>query len=165
MATVTLKGNPCSTIGNLPAVGSKAPEFKLTNAKLEDVSLKDFAGKKKLISIFPSVDTPVCAISTKKFNDHARDTDDCVMLMVSTDLPFAHARFCGNEGLDNVHTLSTFRSSFARDYGLLLEDGPLAGLTARAVLVLDENDKVVFSQLVPEIAEEPDYEGALAALN
>lgn len=164
MATVTLKGNPCNTIGELPQVGSTAPPFRLTNDKLQEVSLSDFSGKKKLISIFPSIDTPVCAVSTKKFNDHARDTSGCVMLMVSSDLPFAQARFCGNEGLDNVHTLSTFRSSFARDYGLLLEDGPLAGLTARAVLVLDENDQVVFTQLVPEIAQEPDYEQAIAAL-
>ncbi|MBT8144631.1 MAG: thiol peroxidase [Gammaproteobacteria bacterium] len=165
MATVTLKGNPCNTSGDLPAVGASAPAFELTNGKLEDVSLADFSGKKKLISVFPSVETPVCAISTKKFNDHARDNADTVMLMVSTDLPFAQARFCGDEGLENVHTLSTFRSNFAREYGLLLVDGPLAGLTARAVLVLDENDKVVYTQLVSEIAEEPDYEGALAALS
>ena len=142
MATVTLKGNPCNTCGELPAAGSQAPQFTLTNSGLEDVSLEQWRGKKKLISIFPSVDTPVCAISTKKFNDYARDHADTVMLMVSADLPFAQARFCGAEELENVHTLSTMRSTFARDYGIELTDGPLAGLTARAVLVLDENDNV-----------------------
>lgn len=164
MAKITLKGNPCNTNGELPKVGAKAPDFKLTNGKLEDVSLGDFAGRKKLISIFPSVDTPVCAISTKKFNDHARDNADTVMLMVSADLPFAQGRFCNEEGLDNVHTLSTMRSDFGDRYGLRIEDGPLAGLNARAVIVLDENDVVQHAQLVPEIAEEPDYEAALAAL-
>lgn len=164
MAKITLKGNPCNTSGELPAVGEKAPDFSLTNGKLEDVSLKAFAGRKKLISIFPSVDTPVCAISTKKFNDYARDNADAVMLMVSADLPFAQGRFCTEEGLDNVHTLSTMRGDFGERYGLRIEDGPLRGLTARAVIVLDENDVVRYAQLVPEIAEEPDYEAALAAL-
>lgn len=164
MATVTLQGNPCSTCGELPSVGASAPDFTLTNGKLEDVSLATWRGRKKVISIFPSVDTPVCAISTKKFNDYARDHADTVMLMVSADLPFAQARFCGAEELENVQTLSTMRSTFARDYGIELTDGPLAGLTARAVLVLDENDNVRHVELVGEIAEEPDYEAAIAAL-
>lgn len=165
MAKITLKGSPCRTSGELPRVGDKAPDFTLTNGKLEDVTLGDFAGRKKLISVFPSVDTPVCAMSTKKFNDYARDNDDAVMLMVSADLPFAQGRFCGEEGLDNVHALSTMRSDFGERYGLRIEDGPLAGLNARAVIVLDERDIVRHVQLVPEIAEEPDYEAALAALH
>ncbi|MDH3588830.1 MAG: thiol peroxidase [Gammaproteobacteria bacterium] len=165
MATVTLKGNTCHTNGDLPRVGDQAPQFTLTNSKLEDVPLEAWRGRKKLISIFPSIDTPVCAISTKKFNDYARDNSDTVMLMVSADLPFAQARFCGSEELENVHTLSTMRSRFAEDYGLLLKDGPLAGLTARAVLVLDENDGVRHVELVAEIAEEPNYEAAIAALS
>lgn len=164
MATVTLKGTPCHLDGQLPRVGDQAPHFKLTNSKLEDVSLEAWRGRKKLVSVFPSIDTPVCAISTRKFNDYARDHHDAVMLMVSADLPFAQARFCGNEDLENVHTLSTMRSSFAVDYGLALKDGPLAGLTARAVLVLDENDHVRHVELVGEIADEPDYEAAIKAL-
>ena len=164
MATVTLHGNQCNTVGELPAVGASAPGFTLTNAKLEDVSLDAWAGKKKLISIFPSVDTPVCAISTKKFNDHARDNPDTVMLMVSADLPFAQTRFCGNEGLENVHTLSTLRSDFGSGYGVQLADGPLAGVMARAVLVLDADNNVKHAELVTEISNEPDYEAALAAL-
>lgn len=164
MATVTLKGNPCNTAGELPQVGEQAPAFTLTNGKLEDVPLDAWRGRKKLISVFPSVDTPVCAISTKKFNDYARDHGDTVMLMVSADLPFAQARFCGAEDLENVQPLSTLRSSFADDYGLRLTDGPLAGLTARAVIVLDENDKVRYTELVGEIGQEPDYEAAIAAL-
>lgn len=164
MATVTLKGNPCHTNGELPGVGDKAPAFTLTNSELADVSLDHWKGHRKLLSIFPSVDTPTCAISTKKFDDFARDNSDAVMLMISADLPFAQARFCGGEGLKNVHTLSTMRSSFLADYGLALTDGPLAGLAARAVLVLDENDKVCHVELVGEIADEPDYEAALKAL-
>lgn len=164
MAKVTLKGNPCNTCGELPRVGDKAPAFELTNAKLEDVSLDNWRGKKKLISVFPSVDTPVCATSTKKFNDYARDNADTVMLMVSADLPFALGRFCGDEGLNNVHALSTFRSGFGDTYGVRLEDGPLAGVMARAVVVLDENDQVRHAELVSEMAEEPDYQAALAAL-
>lgn len=165
MTTVTLKGNPFAVAGSFPKVGDTAPDFKLTNGQLGDVSLADFAGKKKLLSIFPSVDTPVCALSTKKFNDHARAHDDTVMLMISADLPFAQGRFCGNEGLENVHTLSIMRDkSFAEDYGVLLTEGPMAGITARAIVVLDENNKVVHSELVGEIADEPDYEPALKAL-
>jgi thiol peroxidase len=146
-------------------VGGKAPDFTLTDRDLNDVSLSRWMGKKKLLSIFPSIDTPVCALSTRKFNDYARTHDDTVMLMVSADLPFAQKRFCGDEGLANVMTLSTMRSDdFARSYGVLIADGPLSGLTARAIVVLDENDTVVHAELVPEIAQEPDYEAALKAL-
>jgi len=165
MATITLQGNEIHTAGEFPRVGSKAPDFTLTDGGLNDVSLSRWMGKKKVLSIFPSIDTPVCALSTRKFNDYARTHDDTVMLMISADLPFAHKRFCGDEGLENVVTLSTMRSGdFARSYGVLIEDGPMAELTARAVLVLDENDTVVHSELVPEIADEPDYEAALKAL-
>ena len=165
MATITLQGNEIHTAGERPRVGSKAPDFTLTDRDLNDVSLARWMGKKKVLSIFPSIDTPVCALSTRKFNDYARTHDDTVMLMISADLPFAHKRFCGDEGLANVVTLSTMRATdFARSYGVELTDGPLAGLTARAIVVLDENDTVVHSELVPEIAQEPDYEAALKAL-
>lgn len=165
MATVTLKGNEIHTNGELPQPGNKAPDFKLTDVSLEDRSLDDFKGRRKLISIFPSIDTPVCALSTKKFNDYAREHDDVVMMMVAADLPFAMKRFCGDEGLDNVKALSMMRDkSFAEDYGVLITDGPLAGVTARAVLVLDENDIVRHTELVPEIGQEPDYDAALKAL-
>jgi thiol peroxidase len=165
MASVTLQGNPITTSGDLPAKGSPAPDFRLVDAELNDRSLADFAGKKKLLNIVPSLDTPVCAESTRKFNEHARANDDTVMLVVSADLPFAQQRFCGAENLDNVVPLSMMRDKqFARDYGVLLEDGPLAGITARAVVVLDGDNNVVYRQLVPEIGDEPDYDRALAAL-
>lgn len=165
MATIKLKGTPVHTEGDIPAVGSRLPDFRLTDDKLRDVSLSEWAGKKKLISIFPSIDTPVCALSTRKFNDLARERDDTVMLMVSADLPFAQSRFCKEEALDNVQVLSTLRSEeFARNYGVGIKDGPMAGLTARAILVADENDIVLHSELVPEIGNEPDYEAALGAL-
>jgi thiol peroxidase len=165
MASVTLQGNECHTNGELPAVGSNAPDFHLVDGKLNDVHLSDYAGKKKLLNIVPSLDTPTCAISARKFNEQARDRDDAVVLVVSADLPFAQGRFCGAEGIDTVIPLSMMRSrNFAKDYGVLITDGPLAGIAARAVVVLDENDKVIYTQLVPEIADEPDYEAALAAL-
>jgi thiol peroxidase len=165
MATVTLQGNKIHTNGELPAVGTRAPDFHLVDGKLNDVHLADFSGKKKLLNIVPSLDTPTCATSTRKFNEQARGRDDAVVLVVSADLPFAQGRFCGAEGIDNVTPLSMMRSrGFAKDYGVLITDGPLAGITARAVVVIDENDKVVYTQLVPEIADEPDYEAALAAL-
>ena len=165
MATVTLQGNKIHTNGELPALGSKAPDFHLVDGKLNDVHLSSYSGKKKLLNIVPSLDTPTCAISTKKFNDHAMDHEDVVMLVISADLPFAAARFCGAEGIKNVIPLSLMRTrAFAKDYGVLLTDGPLAGITARAVVVLDENDAVVYTQLVPEIGDEPDYAAALAAL-
>ncbi len=165
MATVTLEGNEFHTNGELPNAGNDAPDFSLVNSELGDVSLASYAGKKKLLSIVPSLDTPVCATSTKKFNDAAKEKSEAVFLMVSADLPFAMSRFCGAEGTDNVITLSMMRSrSFAKNYGVLIEDGPLAGITARAIVVLDENNKVAYSELVPEITQEPDYDAALAAL-
>lgn len=163
MADITLGGNPIHTSGELPKVGSKAPDFKLTAADLKDLSLADFRGKRKVLNIVPSLDTPVCATSTRRFNEAAAKLANTVVLVVSADLPFASKRFCATEGLTNVTTLSTLRSSFARDYGIALVDGPLAGVTGRAVVVLDENDNVIHSQLVPEIKQEPDYDAALAA--
>jgi thiol peroxidase len=165
MAKITLRGNEFHTNGNVPSVGSAAPDFVLVDGKLANKTLADFAGKKKILSIFPSVDTPVCALSTKKFNDHAKAHADTVMLMVSADLPFAQGRFCTAEGAANVVPLSMMRSKkFAQDYGVLIEDGPLAGITARAVVVLDANNKVLHSELVPEVAQEPNYDAALKAL-
>jgi len=165
MATITLQGNACNTNGELPAVGTTAPEFTLVDGKLNDVHLADYAGKQKLLNIVPSLDTPTCATSTKKFNELAADRDDVVVLIVSADLPFASGRFCGMEGLDNVVPLSLMRGKgFAKDYGVLITDGPLAGITARAVVVLDADNRVLYTQLVPEIADEPDYDAALAAL-
>ena len=165
MATVTLQGNPFDTNGNLPAVGSAAPDFNLVTKDLADVSLRDYAGKKKLISIVPSLDTGVCATSTKVFNERLGGRSDVVVLVVSADLPFAQGRFCGAEGIDNVVTLSMMRSrNFAKDYGVLMVNGPLAGITGRAVVVLDAGDKVVYTQLVPEITTEPDYDAAIKAL-
>ena len=165
MATITLKGTEIHTNGELPRPGDAAPDFNLVNADLGDVSLATYKGKRKLLSIVPSLDTPVCATSTKKFNDTAREKPDAVFLMIAADLPFAMSRFCKAEGTDNVVTLSMMRSrKFAKDYGVLIEDGPLAGITARAIVVIDENDKVIHSELVPEIAQEPDYDAAIAAL-
>ncbi|CAK0769565.1 lipid hydroperoxide peroxidase [Gammaproteobacteria bacterium] len=165
MATVTLGGNPIHTNGDLPAVGGKAPDFKLVKTNLSEVSLADFSGKKKLLNIVPSLDTGICAISTKYFNDHAREHSDTAILVVSADLPFASGRFCTAEGIENVLTLSMMRSrNFAKDYGVLIVDGPLAGISARAVVVLDAEDRVVYTELVPEIKQEPNYAAALAAL-
>ena len=165
MATITLHGNEIHTNGQLPAVGGKAPDFHLVDGELNDKRLADYAGKKKLLNIVPSLDTPVCATSTKKFNEAAAKRDDTVMLVISADLPFAQGRFCGAEGVGKVIPLSMMRSrNFAKDYGVLIEDGPLAGITARAVVVVDENNKVVYTELVPEIAQEPNYDSALAAL-
>lgn len=165
MATITLRGNEIHTNGDLPAVGAQAPDFVLVDGDLGNTTLATYAGKKKLLNIVPSLDTPVCAASTKKFNDQAKDRPDTVFLMISADLPFAMKRFCSAEGTDNVVPLAMMRSrNFAKDYGVLIEDGPLAGITARAVVVIDENDKVKYTQLVPEIGEEPDYDAALAAL-
>ena len=165
MAKITLRGTEFHTNGNVPAVGSTAPDFQLVDGKLANKTLADFAGKKKLLSIFPSMDTPVCALSTKKFNDHAKVHADTVMLMISADLPFAQGRFCTAEGTANVVPLSMMRSKkFGQDYGVLIEDGPLAGITARAVVVLDASNKVLHSELVSEVAQEPNYEAALKAL-
>lgn len=166
MATVTLEGNPFNTNGDLPAAGSAAPDFKLTDGELNDVSLADFAGKKKLISIVPSLDTGTCATSTKVFNERLGGRDDVVVLVVSADLPFAQGRFCSAEGTADVQTLSMMRSKdFASDYGVLLTDGPLAGITTRGVVVADADNKVLYSELVAEIADEPDYDAAIAALD
>jgi thiol peroxidase len=165
MAQVTLKGNPIQTNGELPAIGAKAPDFKLVGGDLKDVSLADYQGKRKILNIVPSLDTGVCATSARKFNEKAGSLPDAVVLIVSADLPFAAKRFCAAEGLQNVVPLSLMRTkAFAKDYGVLLQDGPLAGITARAVVVLDQDDKVIHRQLVPEIGQEPDYEAALAAL-
>jgi thiol peroxidase len=165
MAQVTLHGTPFNTNGDLPAVGATAPDFRLVDGELNDVTLADFAGKKKLLSIVPSLDTPTCATSTKVFNERLGGRDDVVVLVVSADLPFAQGRFCQAEGTADVKTLSMMRSrSFAKDYGMLLEDGPLAGITARAALVLSEDNTVLHAQLVGEIGDEPDYDAAIAAL-
>lgn len=165
MARITLQGNPVNTCGELPAEGAKAPDFRLTAGDLHDKTLGDYAGRKKVLNIFPSLDTGVCAASVKRFNERASEHADVAMLQISADLPFAQGRFCKAEGLDNVETLSMLRDkSFAENYGTLMIDGPLAGLSARAVVVLDEDGTVLHSQLVPEIAEEPDYEAALRTL-
>lgn len=162
---ITLKGNPINLEGNFPEVGSVAPQFTLTDAGLGDVGLAEYAGKKKVISILPSLDTPVCATSTQKFNSEVANKSDVQLLVVSGDLPFAAKRFCEANSAGSTQTLSTMRNNaFASDYGVLMADGPLAGLTARAVLVLDQDNKVLHAELVPEIAEEPNYEAALAAL-
>ena len=165
MATVTLRGNPVQTSGELPAKGARAPDFKLVNPDLKDIGLADFAGKRKVLNIYPSVDTPVCATSTRKFNEKASGLKDAVVICIAADLPFAFRRFCGAEGLSNVQTLSTMRSpEFMKAYGVRLETGPMAGLCARAIVVLDTDDKVLHTELVKEIAQEPDYEAALKAL-
>lgn len=165
MGQVSFKGSPVTTSGSMPEIGSRAPEMRLTTKALVDVGLNEWAGRRKLLSIFPSIDTGVCAMSTRKFNEYAREHENLVMLMISGDLPFAQERFCGNEGIDNVVMLSTMRNNnFAQDYGVLMEDGPLAGLTARAILVLDENNTVIHTEMVSEITSEPDYKAALRAL-
>lgn len=165
MAKITLHGNEIHTNGDLPAVGKTAPDLKLVDSELNDRTLSDYAGKKKLLNIVPSLDTPVCAISTRKFNDAAKDRDDVVMLIISADLPFAMSRFCTSEAVKNVVPLSMMRSrNFAKDYGVLITDGPLAGITARAIVVLDKDNKVVYTEMVPEIGQEPDYDKALAKL-
>lgn len=165
MAQVTLRGNPVQVEGALPQTGTQAPDFTLTAGDLSDATLATFAGKRKVLNIFPSVDTPTCATSVRKFNAQANELSNAVVLCISTDLPFAQARFCGSEGLENVKNLSDFRDSdFAVDYGVSIADGPLKGLTARAVVVLDENDKVLHSELVSEIGQEPNYDAALAVL-
>jgi thiol peroxidase len=165
MAQITLGGNPINTSGDLPAVGSKAPDFILTNTALGDVSLKDFAGKKVILNIFPSLDTDVCAASVRRFNSEANNLENTAVLCISADLPFAMKRFCGAEGLDNVVALSAMRNrNFGKDYGIGIVDGPLAGVFGRAIVVLDENGNVTYTQQVPEIKEEPDYDAALAAV-
>jgi len=165
MSQVTLKGNPIQVDGALPAAGAKAPAFSLVGKDLSDVTLAGFTGKRKVLNIFPSVDTPTCATSVRRFNEKAAGLDNAVVLCISADLPFAQARFCGAEGLDNVVTLSTMRGrEFLKDYGVAIASGPLAGLAARAVVVLDADDTVLHTELVGEIANEPDYDAALKAL-
>lgn len=165
MATVTLKGNEITTNGEPPRPGAQAPDFRLVKNDLGDVGLGDFAGKRKVLNIVPSLDTSVCAASARKFNERAAGLGDTVVLVISADLPFAQKRFCETEGIENVVPLSMMRSrQFAKDYGVLIQDGPLEGVAARAVVVLDRDDKVLHTELVPEIAQEPDYDKALAAL-
>ncbi len=165
MATVTLRGNPVRVDGQFPAAGQTAPDFSLVNGKLADVSLASFGDQRKILNIFPSVDTPTCAMSVRQFNAQASGLDNAVVLCISADLPFAQARFCGAEGLDKVVNLSTLRGrDFLQNYGVAIADGPLAGLAARAVIVLDGSNKVLHSEMVAEIGSEPDYTAALAAL-
>ena len=165
MATVTFKGSPIDVAGSFPKPGQAAPDFKLVAKDLKDVSLSDFAGKRKVLNIVPSLDTAVCATSTRKFNEKAGNLANTVVLVISADLPFAAGRFCSAEGLNNVVTLSTLRGrEFMKAYGVEITSGPLAGVTARGVVVLDENDTVLHAELVPEITQEPNYDAALAAL-
>jgi len=165
MSQVTFQGNPIRVEGTLPAVGSTAPAFSLVGKDLNEVTLADFPGQRKVLNIFPSIDTGVCATSVRKFNELAANLGNTVVLCISADLPFAQGRFCGAEGLNNVTTLSTFRNSrFLADYGVVLAEGPLSGLAARAVFVLDANNRVLHAERVNEITHEPDYDAAIAAL-
>ena len=165
MSTVTLKGNPVNTIGELPAIGTKAPEFSLVGSNLAEVKNSDFAGKRIVLNIFPSLDTATCAASVRRFNVEAAKLQDAAVVCVSKDLPFAHGRFCTTEGISNVTTASEFRSNaFGKNFGVMITDGPLQGLMARAVVVLDKEGTVLHSQLVSEITEEPDYQSALDSL-
>lgn len=165
METVYFKGMPVHTYGTVPSVGDKAPYFKLTGKDLNDIDLTQFTGKRVVLNVFPSLDTPVCAASVRRFNADAAGMKDVAVVCVSMDLPFAMSRFCTLEGLENVVAASAFRSpEFAKDYGLLMTDGPLAGLLARCVLVIDERGNVVYRKLVNEITEEPDYKAAMSVL-
>lgn len=164
MANITLKGNAISTKGELPTIGSELKNFTLVNDKLEDKNLNDYKGKKLIFNIFPSIDTGVCAASARKFNEEASSVENTIILNVSKDLPFALGRFCAAEGLDQVETLSDFRGSFGDDFGVTIENGPLAGLMSRAIIVTDTEGKVIYTEQVPEITQEPDYEKALNAV-
>jgi thioredoxin-dependent peroxiredoxin len=165
MATITLGGNPINTIGNLPLTGAKAPDFKLTKTDLSDLKLAELAGKRVVLNIFPSLDTDICAASVRKFNAEASGLKNTVVVCASRDLPFAHKRFCTTEGLANIISASELRDShFGKDYGVRIIDGPLSGLDSRAVVVIDEEGTVLYSQQVPEIAQEPDYEEVLKVL-
>ena len=161
MANIKFKGNSAHTSGELPQVGSKAPHFKLVKNDMSEASLESYAGKNKILNIFPSIDTPTCATSVRKFNVEAGKTPNTVVLNISMDLPFAQKRFCGAEGITNVETLSAFRSSFGKDYGLMMADTPLAGLFSRAVVVISADDKILYTEQVSEIGSEPNYEAAL----
>ena len=165
MAKITFKGSPVATSGELPKVGAAAPAFTLTKNDLSSIANKDVAGKNVVLNIFPSIDTGVCATSVRKFNEKAAALPNTVVLCVSKDLPFAMKRFCGAEGIEKVTTASAFRGpDFGKDYGVTMTDGPLAGLFARSIVVIDKNGKVTHTELVPEIAQEPNYDQALAAV-
>lgn len=165
MSLVTLKGSPVNTIGELPVVGSKVPDFSLVGTNLSDVKKSDFSGKRIVLNIFPSLDTATCAASVRRFNVEASKLEDTVVVCVSKDLPFAHGRFCSAEGITNVVSASEFRSNnFGKNFGVMITDGPLQGLMARAVVVVDKDGTVLYTQLVPEITEEPDYQPALDSL-
>jgi thiol peroxidase len=165
MATITLKGNTIHTLGNLPQIGQQAPDFTLVKNDLSTTQLSDYQGQKVVLNIFPSIDTGVCATSVRKFNEEAASLQNTKVLCISKDLPFAQARFCAAEGIENVENLSDFRTgSFGKDFGIEIIDGPLAGLHARAVVVLDETGKVTYTELVPEIGQEPDYQSAINSL-
>lgn len=164
MAQTSFGGNPVNTSGDLPAPGSKAPQFALTSSALAEIGNGDFAGKRVVFNIFPSIDTPVCATSVRKFNEIAAGLDDTVVVCVSADLPFAHGRFCGAEGISNVQTASSFRTGFGEAFGVSLNEGAFKGLLARAVVVVDTDGTVLHSELVPDISQEPDYDSAVASL-
>ncbi len=165
MARITFKGDPVETLGELPEIGSKAPEFTLVGVDLGDVHLKDYVGKKVVLNIFPSLDTPVCANSVRRFNEEAARLDNVVVLCISADLPFAYTRFCTTEGLKDVVSLSVFRApQFGREYGVTIKTTALAGLLSRAVVVVDEEGNIAYTEQVPEIAQEPDYDAALQTL-
>jgi len=165
LATITLKGNKIQTVGSIPAVGSEAPFFCLVKTDLSEAGPADFAGKRMVLNIFPSLDTAVCAASVRRFNKEAASFDNTVVLCISADLPFAHKRFCEVEGLEDVVSLSVFRSpAFGNDYGVTIADGPLQGLLSRAVVIVDTDGRITYSEQVPEIVEEPDYDAVLAAL-
>ncbi len=165
MATVTLHGNPFNTNGELPKTGNKSPNFSLVNADLKTVSLEDYAGKRLILNIFPSIDTPTCATSVREFNKKASALTNTKVLCISRDLPFAQKRFCGAEGINNVESLSDFRNgNFSSDFGVELVDGPLKGLSSRAIVVLDENQQIIHTELIKEIGDEPNYDAAIAVL-
>lgn len=164
MAQVTFQGSPVQTTGQLPSAGRAAPDFTLVKQDLSEAVLADYQGRRVVLNIFPSIDTPVCALSVQAFNARAAEADNTAVLCVSVDLPFAQGRFCGAEGIEQVETASAFRSSFGEDYGVTITDSALAGLLARAVVVIDETGSVIYTELVPEIAQEPDYDAALEAL-
>jgi thiol peroxidase len=165
MAEITLRGNPIHTIGDLPEVGSQAPDFSVTGKDLGDVTRESFAGQQLVLNIFPSLDTGVCAQSVRTFNQRAADLQGTVVLNVSMDLPFAQTRFCGAEGIENVTSASAFRSDFGQLFGVTIADGPMRGLLSRAVVVVDADGRVAYTEQVPEIGQEPDYDAALAALD
>lgn len=164
MSTITFKGNPIHTIGSLPEIGEDAQEFTMVSSDLSEKNLADFTGKRVVLNIFPSIDTGICAASARKFNEEASSLHNTVVINVSRDLPFALSRFCAAEGLNNVETLSDFRGNFGEDYGVTITDSPFKGLLSRAVVVLDEKGKVIYTEQVPEIGQEPNYEAATASL-